>query len=53
VEWHVTPNADLTALRLVLGLRPPMRERQIHDIAGRLRLQHLATFFERVAVPGA
>jgi hypothetical protein len=51
VQWHVTPNADLAELRQVLSLKPPLRERQIHDIAERLRLQHLATFFERVAVP--
>lgn len=53
VQWRVTPNADLAALREVLRLQPPHREQQIHDIAGRLRLQHLATFFERVALPTA
>ncbi len=53
VRWHVTPNATLSELREVLSLRPPLRERHVHDIAERLRLQHLATFFERVAVPTA
>lgn len=53
VAWQVTPNPALAELRQALGLRPPARERHVHDIAARLRLQHLATFFERVAVPAA
>jgi hypothetical protein len=31
-------------------LEPPAREARIHDVATRLRLQHLTTFFERVVV---
>jgi hypothetical protein len=53
VEWRVTPNAALADLRHALGLGPPHREQRIHAVAARLRLQHLATFVERVAVPFA
>ncbi|MDP1572542.1 MAG: hypothetical protein Q8L86_21290 [Vicinamibacterales bacterium] len=53
VTWLVTPNPALAELRQALELGPPARERHVHDIAARLRLQHLATFFERVAVPTA
>jgi hypothetical protein len=31
-------------------LEPPVREARIHDVAARLRLPHLSTFFARVAV---
>lgn len=51
VAWRVAPNATLAELRQALDLRPPHRERHVHDIAERLRLPHLATFFERVTVP--
>lgn len=51
---HVTftgrPCPPLTELRDVVDLEPALREQRVHDIAGRLRLQHLTAFFERVAV---
>jgi hypothetical protein len=53
VTWHVVPNELVAELRQALGLGAPERERHVHRIAERLQLQHLATFFERVAVPGA
>jgi hypothetical protein len=51
---HVTfssrPCPPLTELRDLVDLEPAAREQRVHDIAGRLRLQHLTTFFERLAV---
>jgi hypothetical protein len=40
----------LTDLRAVASLDGEAREQRVHEIAARLRLQHLSTFFERVAV---
>ena len=34
-------------------LEPTVRDARVHDVAARLRLQHLSTFFERVAIPHA
>lgn len=53
VRWNVRPNTVLADLRSALSLGPPEREQRVHDVAERLRLRHLATFFERVAVPTA
>jgi Mitochondrial K+-H+ exchange-related len=50
VTWTGRPCPPLTELREVPHLEPPMREARIHDVAARLRLQHLSTFFERVAL---
>jgi hypothetical protein len=50
VTWTGRPCAPLTELRDVAALDPSAREQRIHDIATRLRLQHLSTFFERIAI---
>jgi hypothetical protein len=50
VRWTGRPCPPLTELREVPHLEPTMREARIHDVATRLRLQHLSTFFERVAL---
>jgi len=50
VSWTGRPCPPLTELRDVAMLEPPARDARIHDVAARLRLQHLTTFFERVAV---
>jgi len=50
VSWSGRPCPPLTELRDVAMLEPPARDARIHDVAARLRLQHLTTFFERVAV---
>ena len=50
VRWTGRPCPPLAELREVQHLEPPMREARIHDVAARLRLQHLSTFFERVAL---
>jgi hypothetical protein len=49
VEWTIRQNPALTELRGLLNEAAPQRMRRVHDVAARLRLQHLATFFEQVA----
>jgi hypothetical protein len=53
VEWRHLSTPALSELRVALGLADPHRFRTVLDIAARLRLQHLARFFERLAVPTA
>jgi hypothetical protein len=50
VEWTGRPCPPLGELRELADLDPQVRHDRIHDIAARLRLQHLSTFFERVAI---
>lgn len=50
VEWTGRPCPPLSELRDVAALEPTVREARIHDVAARLRLQHLSTFFDRVAL---
>jgi Mitochondrial K+-H+ exchange-related len=47
VAWTNAGSEPLAELRRAIGLGPELRERQVHDVAARLRLEHLATFFER------
>ena len=47
--WHHAGSEPLAELRRAIALAPEQRERQVHDVAARLRLEHLATFFERTA----
>ncbi len=48
--WRTEPRAPLTELRKLLVLDPMSRERHVNDIALRLQLEHLATFFQRTAL---
>jgi hypothetical protein len=50
IKWTGRPCEPLTDLRAVASLDGAAREQRVHEIAARLRLQHLSTFFERVAV---
>jgi hypothetical protein len=50
VTWTGQPCEPLTMLREAALLKGEARERRVHEIAEQLRLQHLSTFFERVAV---
>jgi hypothetical protein len=50
VSWSGRACPPLGELRDVAFLEPPVRDARIHDVAARLRLPHLSTFFERVAV---
>jgi hypothetical protein len=50
VHFTSRPCPPLAELRELGELEPSQRQQRIHDIAGRLRLTNLATFYERVAV---
>jgi len=50
VSWSGRASAPLTELRDVFALESPARAARVDDIAARLRLPHLSTFFERVVV---
>jgi Mitochondrial K+-H+ exchange-related len=50
VTWSGRACPPLSELRDVVLLEPPVRDARVHDVAARLRLPHLSTFFERVAV---
>jgi len=50
VQWHTEGSAPLTELRRVIALGPADREQRVQDVALRLRLEHLASFFERAVV---
>jgi hypothetical protein len=50
VTWTSRPCPPLGELREVATMEPRARDTRIQDIASRLQLQHLATFFERMAV---
>lgn len=50
VAWSGRPCAPLNELRDVAQMESAAREARVHDIASRLRLPNLRTFFERVAV---
>jgi hypothetical protein len=50
ITWNCRPCEALTDLRGAASLDGAARDRRVHEIAERLRLQHLPTFFDRVAV---
>jgi hypothetical protein len=50
VTWTGKPCPPLGELRELAVLEPQVRHQRIEEIAARLRLQHLSTFFERVAI---
>ena len=50
VTWTPLASAPLTELRRALTLDPVGRLRQAEEVATRLHLDHLATFFQRTAV---
>lgn len=48
-QWTFEPCAELSELRAAMTLTPPQRQRRFHELADRLRLEHLPTFLEDVA----
>ena len=50
VQFSSRPCPPLMELRDLADLEPSQREQRIQDIAHRLRLANLATFYERIAV---
>jgi hypothetical protein len=53
VSWQVTASPVVAELRAALALDPSERDRRVHAVAERLGLQHLTTFFARLALPAA
>ena len=51
ITWHTQPCEPLTELRRAITLEPELRVRSVSNIAVQLRLENLATFFERTAIP--
>jgi hypothetical protein len=51
VTWRLDPSAPLSALRAVVSVAPDARAEQVHAVAATLRLEHLASFFQRTALP--
>jgi hypothetical protein len=51
IAWRAVKSEALSELRRAIGLAPDARERRVHELALRLRLEHLASFFERTAIP--
>jgi K+-H+ exchange-related protein len=49
--WTRTAHDALTTLRGVVGETPERREPIVREVAAALRLEHLATFFQRAATP--
>jgi K+-H+ exchange-related protein len=50
-DWTATPSRELAALRAVIGVAPDERDQRVRELASTLRLEHLATFFQRTAIP--
>jgi hypothetical protein len=50
ITWVGRPCLPLAELRDVESLEPLVREARVRDISTRLRLQHLWTFYDRVAI---
>jgi hypothetical protein len=53
IAWAQEPNDALSELRHAASLDPASRGPRVRDLAGRLQLPHLPTFFERMVLPGA
>ncbi len=51
VQWTSQQSAPLTDLRSAIDLDGVERDRCVHDVANVLKLEHLARFFERTAIP--
>ena len=51
ITWTKVPNDALTMLRGVVDQPPERREPIVREVALALRLEHLASFFQRAAVP--
>lgn len=49
IVWRNEGSAPLAELRRAIAMEPALRDQQVHDVAARLRLEHLATFFKRTA----
>lgn len=51
LEWNSEKSEALSELRRAIDLAPAVREQRVHEVADRLQLEHLASFFQRTAIP--
>lgn len=51
VTWQLEPSGPLSDLRAIVAVAPDARAEQVHAVAATLRLEHLASFFQRTALP--
>jgi hypothetical protein len=51
VTWTTEASDPLAALRTMVGETPDAREDRVREVAAALRLEHLASFFQRSAIP--
>ena len=51
VRWEATACPPLAALRRIVHEAPEARAARVHELATTLRLEHLASFFQRTAIP--
>ena len=51
IHWTTEKSEALSELRRAIDLAPAAREQRVHEVADRLRLEHLASFFLRAAIP--
>jgi len=51
VTWTHEPSAPLSLLRTLVDETPDARAERVHEVASTLRLEHLASFFQRTATP--
>ena len=51
VRWRSEGSAPLAELRRAIALEPAAREERVQEVAVRLNLEHLASFFARTAIP--
>jgi len=50
VKWQTRASAPMVDLRGILDLDPDARATQVRDVEARLKLEHLASFIERMVV---
>ena len=53
ISWTARSSPPLSELRDAASMTPEIRAARVDDVAARLHLRHLSTFFERVAIPHA
>jgi hypothetical protein len=51
VTWTTEASGPLAVLRTMVGEAPDAREDRVREVASTLRLEHLASFFQRSAIP--
>lgn len=50
LSWRTEASPPLSCLRGIVAVPPDLRAEEVHRVAAALRLEHLASFFQRTAV---